>query len=105
MASGKLGSADLAAGVDTLLYTVPASTVATLNVRVANRNASPIKVRVAVGSGAAPGATDYIDYDIQVGANGALEDTGIVCGAGEKVWVRSDQASASVRIHGFEEAA
>lgn len=105
MASGKLGAADLAAAADTLLYTVPASTVTTLNIRVANRNASPIKVRVAIGSGAAPAVNDYIDYDITVGANGALEDTGIVCSAGEKVWVRSDQANASVRIHGFEEAA
>ncbi len=103
MAAGKLGSADLAAAADTLLYTVPASTVTTLNIRIANRNASAIKVRVAVGTGAAPAAGDYIDYDIPVAAGGILEDTGIVCGAGEKVWVRSDLAGASVRVHGFEE--
>lgn len=105
MASGKLGAADLAAAADTLLYTVPASTVSTLNIRVANRNAGQIKVRIAIGVAAAPAVTDYIDYDVVVGANGILEDTGIVCGAGEKVWVRSDLANVSVRIHGFEEAA
>lgn len=103
MASGKLGSADLAAGVDTLLYTVPADTVATLNIRIANRNASAIKVRVAIGTGGAPAAADYIDYDISVPAGGILEDTGIVGSAGEKVWARSDLASVSVRVHGFEE--
>lgn len=104
MASGKLGVANLAAGADTLVYTVPASTIATVNIRVANRNASAVKIRVAIGTGASPNAGDYIDYDITVPDNGILEDTGIVCGAGEKIWVRSDVANVSVRVHGFEEA-
>ena len=105
MASGKLGSANLAAGADMLVYTVPASTVATINIRVANRNAAAAKVRVAIGTGASPDAADYIDYDISVPANGILEDTGLVCSAGEKIWVRSDVANVSVRVHGFEEVA
>lgn len=105
MAAGKLGAADLGAAVDTLLYTVPASTVTTLNIRASNRNPSAIKVRIAIGTGGAPAAADYIDYDVAVAANGILEDTGIVCSAGEKVWVRSDLANVSVRVHGFEEAA
>lgn len=105
MASGKLGSANLAANTDTLLYTVPASTRATVNIRVANRNSSAAKIRVAIGSGASPALDDYMDYDIPVPENGILEDTGIVCGAGEKVWVRSDLGNVSVRVHGFEEVA
>ena len=105
MASGKLGTANLAAGADTLVYTVPSSTVATINIRVANRNASAVKIRVAIGTGASPDAADYNDYDVSVPANGILEDTGIVCGAGEKLWVRSDVSNVSVRVHGFEEAA
>lgn len=103
MTSGKLGTANLAAGADTLVYTVPASTVATVNVRVANRNAAAAKIRVAIGIGASPDAADYIDYDASVPANGILEDTGIVCSAGEKIWVTSDVANVSVRVHGFEE--
>lgn len=105
MAAGKLGSANLVAATDTLLYTVPANTVATVNIRVTNRNASSIAVRVAIGMGAAPAATDYIDYDTPVGANCMLEDTGIACSAGEKIWVRSDLTNVSARVHGFEEAA
>lgn len=105
MASGKLGSANLAAGTDTLLYTVPASTIATVNIRVANRNASAVKIRVAIGTGDSPGAADYIGYDVSVPANGILEDTGIVCSAGEKVWVRSDKSNMTARVHGFEEVA
>lgn len=103
MASGKLGSADLAATTNTLLYTVPASTVTTANVRVCNRNAAAsVKVRVAIGTGASPATTDYIEYDTAIPANGILEDTGVVLAAGEKVWVYSDTANVSVRVHGFE---
>lgn len=100
MASGKLGSADLAAAVDTLLFTAGV-TPQTFNVRFANRNAAIVKIRVAIGAGGAPAATDYVDYDISIPANGILEDTGLVASSGEKVWVRSDTANVSVRAHGM----
>ncbi len=102
MPSGNLGSADLAAGADTLLYTVPAGKVTTLNVRFANRNAVDVVVRLAIGMGAGPAATDYLSFDSLLRANGIVEDTGIVVSAGEKVWVRSSAASVSVRVHGLE---
>ena len=105
MTSGKLGSADLTATTDTLLYTVPDSSLATLNIRVANRNSTAVAIRVAIGTGASPAVEDYIDYDLLVAANGVLEDSGIVCSAGEKVWAYSSMAGVSVRVHGFEEAA
>lgn len=105
MASGKLGAANLpAGGTGTLLYTVPASTVSTVNVRFANRGAAASKVRLAIGVGASPADTDYLSYDQSLPANGIIEDTGIVCSAGEKVWAISDVATVSVRVHGFEEA-
>ena len=103
MASGKLGAADLAAAADTLLYTVPANTVSTLNVRLVNRNATPVKVRIAIGAGAAPAAADYIEHDALIPANGTLENTALVMGPTEKLWVRSDVANVSARAHGFEE--
>lgn len=102
MAQGKLGSANLSAGVDTLVYTVPAGMSATANIRIVNRNTDTAKVRVAVGTGLSPAAADYIDYDVAIPPSGILEDTGVVCSAGEKIWVRSDVASVSVRVHGFE---
>lgn len=103
MASGNLGSAALAAAADTLIYTVPAGKVATLNINCTNRDSVSAKVRIAIGVGANPANADYIQYDTTLAGNGVIERTGIVCGAGEKVWVRSDTASVSVRIHGFEE--
>ncbi|WP_426111342.1 hypothetical protein [Pseudomonas sp. DSP3-2-2] len=102
MPSGKLGSADLLAVTDTLIYTVPASKIATVNVRVANRNAASIRVRVAVGSGAVPSGADYLSFDMLISGNGLYEDTGIVMSAGEKLWVYSSLANVSVRAHGME---
>ena len=100
MASGKLGSADLLAATDTLLFTAGV-TPQTFNVRFANRNATAAKVRVAIGTGEAPAAADYVDYDVSIQANGILEDTGLVASSGEKVWARSDTANVSVRAHGM----
>lgn len=105
MASGKFGSASLSVGVATLLYTVPAGTVSTVNVRFANKNAASAKVRLAIGVGASPADSDYLSYDQSIPANGIIEDTGIVCGAGEKVWAYSTATGVSVRVHGFEEIA
>ena len=106
MPSGKLGSADLpAGGTGTLLYTVPANVVATVNVRFANRNATASKVQLAIGTGETPSLKDFLSYDQALAANGIIEDTGIVCTAGEKVWAISNTTGNSVRVHGFEEAA
>lgn len=102
MSSGKFGSANLSANVDTLLYTVPADKTATINIRFANRNGNNAYVRLAIGSGSSPAAADYVTYDEELAAFGILEDTGIVCSAGEKVWARSTLASVSVRVHGME---
>lgn len=99
MASGKLGSADLAAATDTLLFT-SAVTPQVFNIRFANRNTNAVKVRVAIGTGASPAAADYIDYDLTVPGNGILEDLGQVASSGEKVWARSDTANVSVRAFG-----
>lgn len=98
MAIGKLGSADLAATTDTLLFTAAVAQV--FNVRFANRNGTAVKVRVAIGTGGAPAAADYVTYDASVASGSILEDTGLVCSVGEKVWVRSDTDNVSARAHG-----
>lgn len=103
MASGKLGSVNLVADTDTLVYTVPAGKVSTVNIRVCNRNASSANVRVAIGTDSVPASADYIDYDIAIPAHGILEDTAIVCSASEKIWVHASLSGVSVRVHGFEE--
>lgn len=105
MASGKLGSADLGAAADTLLYTAPAGVVTTTNINLCNRGAAATTVRIAIGTAAAPATTDYIEYETPLPASGVLERTGVVLSAGEKLWVRAAAVGVSARAHGFEEAA
>lgn len=106
MAAGKLGAAALTtANSDIAIYPVPASTVATVNISVCNKGSASAKVRIAIGTGSAPAAGDFLEYDTTVPANGVLDRTGVVCSAGEKVFVRASTTDVCVRVHGFEEAA
>lgn len=104
MASGKLGTADLVAATDTLLYTVPASMLTTCNVRFTNRNGVETVISLAIGTGVNPAAADYFTYNQTLPANGIIEEMGIVCSAGEKIWARAARANVTVRVHGYEEA-
>ena len=94
-----LGSYDLSAATPVLVTGAALTASTQLNVRFCNRNPDNVAVRLAIGTGGAPVAADYLDYDTSVYR--ALEDTGIVCSAGEKIWVQSDTANTSVRIFGF----
>ena len=107
MAQGKLGAVAVAAAAWTLAYTVPASTVATANIRIVNRGNTATTLRVAVTTSglATPPDSDMIEFDaILPPSGGVLEDTSIVCSAGEKVMVYSESTAVSVRVHGFERA-
>lgn len=94
-----LGSYDLSAGVAQLVGGAALTASTQLNVRFCNRNADNVAVQLAIGTGSSPANADYLDYNTSVYR--ALEDTGIVCSAGEKIWVQSDTANTSVRVFGF----
>jgi hypothetical protein len=96
---GKIGSADIGTGTDVLLGTIDEA--GTVNIRLCNRNAADVKVRIAIGTGAGPAAGDYIEYDTTLPANEVLEDGGITVSIGEKIWVRSDTANVSARAFGM----
>lgn len=103
MASGKLGSATPSANTNTIVYTVPALKSAALNVAIVNRGSSDAVVNVAISTSGTPTSADYIEYGVTIPANGILERTAIVAGAGEHVVVHSSTADCSVRVHGCEE--
>lgn len=104
--SGLLGKAALAADTDTLIYTVPADTVTTLSVLIVNRGTDAAKFRVAITDQVSPVDADYIEFDaVLPPTGGVFERTGLVCSAGEKVYVRSSSADCSVRLNGFEQGA
>lgn len=104
MATGRLGAADLSATTNTAVYTVPARTVAKVNVSVVNRNASAIAIRLAHIDGAigAIANEDYFEYDVSIAANGVLERTDIYMQPGATIGAYSDTANVSVVVWGVE---
>src|SRR3989304_1364045 len=107
MATGRLGAIDLPATTDTLLYEVPASTIATVNINVCNRTGSAVVLRLAHINGAIGTVAneDYIEYGISIAANGVLERTGIVMAAGHTLMAYADNTGLSIQAWGWEEAA
>ena len=106
MASGILGQAAPTANQDTVIYTVPASTLSVVNVNVLNRSASnPVNVRIALSTGGTPTNADYIEYDVTVPAKGVVERTGLALNAGKQILVYVSTADTSVSVYGLEQAA
>jgi len=104
MASGVLGQVSLASTTNTLVYTVPSSTISYVNVNVSNRNASDIAVRVALAATATPTNAEYIEYESFIAPNGVLERTGLVLEAGRKVIAYSNSTNVSVNVYGVEQS-
>jgi hypothetical protein len=104
MSTGKIGSADLAAGTDTDLTAGGVAENMVANVCMVNRGAAIVKVRLAIGTGTGPAAGDYLEYDAQLPPNGVIERTGLAVSTGEKIFVRTDIATVSVRAHGLPAA-
>ena len=78
MANGILGTSDVPATTDTVVYTVPSDTFSVVTLNVVNRGTAPRTVRVALAAAGTPTADEYIEYDVEILANGVLERTGLV---------------------------
>jgi hypothetical protein len=105
MASGILGQSALAADTNTTVYTVPASTLATVNINLCNRGPDPAVVRIALAASGTPGNAEFIEFGVTIPAGGVLERLGFVVNAGRNVVARASTANCSVTVHGFERAA
>jgi hypothetical protein len=102
MANGILGKAALLATTDTTLYTVPADTFSVVTVNVVNRSTQARSVRIALADAATPLAEEYVEYDVEITANGAIERGGIVIGAGTNVVVYANSTEVTAMVYGIE---
>jgi hypothetical protein len=106
MASGILGQAALSTSTNTTVYTVPASTLAVVNINIVNRStSSTAEVRVALATTAgSPTNAEYIEFDAVIPVRGVLERTGIALQATENIVVFASTANCSVSVYGLEQA-
>lgn len=104
MASGILGQSNPSAGVNTLVYTVPADTVAYANLNVVNRGTGTSTVRIALSAAASPLVAEWVEYDAEIASKGVLERTGFALQADKKVVIFSDTADVSISVYGVEES-
>jgi len=101
--SGLLGKAALENWNAKTLYAVPSGKVATTNLNLCNFTDDPRKVYVAIYTGSAYDAADWLEHGTVIPPHGILERTGLVLSAGEKLRAWDDGDAIAARAHGFEE--
>ena len=102
MATGRLGTANLAAATNTTVYTVPSTTFTVATLSVCNRSNSAITCRVAVSSTATPAVDEWIEFDTELLPKAVLERTGLVMDAGKYLVVYTSAANVSAVAFGIE---
>lgn len=102
MATGRLGNSAISASTNTTVYTVPTGYYTVCNVSLTNRNATAVKIRLAMASTGTPNVQEWVEYDTIVVPNGVFERTGLVLQAGLNIVVFSDAANVGCTVYGIE---
>jgi len=102
MATGILGTADLAATTNTVVYTVPNETFGVVSINITNRNAQARDIRIALAAADTPENSEWIEFDSELLGNGVIERSGVVLDAGKRVVAYSDSTDVNVVVYGIE---
>jgi hypothetical protein len=102
MATGRLGTANLAAATQTVVYTVPGTTFSVVTLSVCNRTNTAITVRVAMSTSTTAATDEWIEYDTEILPKGVLERTGLVMQASLNLIVYSSSANVTAIAMGIE---
>jgi len=105
MASGLIAGVALAASTNTTLYTVPASTLSLVTVRLCNRSTSAVTVRIALSSSDTPSDGQYIVDELLAPNGGIVHESAITLDAGKKVVVWASATGVNANGWKIEEAA
>lgn len=104
MAVGRLGASNPAANTNTLIYTVPAGIISSLNVNVVNMGITDSNFTLYISDGSTTTVDRLVENSVVIPANGGVLERGaIVCTSGETLYVNAGTANLSIRVHGFED--
>lgn len=102
MATGILGTEDLAANALTTVYTVPEDTFAVVTVNVTNRNTQSRNVRIATAADDTPTDAEWIEFNTELLGNGVVERSGVVLDEGKKIVALSNSTDVNIVVYGIE---
>lgn len=104
MPSGKLVSMNITVlNTDEQLYQVPAGKLTSFSINFCNRGGVDVKVRLAITATSTPELGEWLEWDAVIPANETLQRLGLLAGAAQYVFVRSDTANVSATMWGIEE--
>lgn len=105
MAAGILGKADLAAATNTKVYAVPSSANAELTIRMVNRNAASVTVRLAIADALTPTDLEWLEYDTTLDGKGVLINDEQEAQGNKLVVAYASATGVSVTVMGRERVA
>lgn len=102
MPSGRLANVAVTATTNITAYTVPTGFYAVCNVSITNRNATAVRIRLAMATSGTPTVQEWMEFDTIIIPNGVFERTGLVLQAGLNIVVYSDTANLGCTVYGIE---
>jgi hypothetical protein len=106
MAAGVLGKANLSATTYTKLYGVPTSAVAEeVEIRMFNRNTSPVTVRLAIATSLTPSDDEWLEYDTEIKAKGSVINYDQIAQGDKLIVAYASTTGVTVTVQGIERPA